>query len=207
MLTHWRPEAGRLYGHPLGPGFSRDQGPGRWVRKSPVGSVTSTSDSTKADRVYFPAELLQGKAGMATPDGFKVGDMTYYAAPSRIYQFESEAGEVRFRDSYYGGEHEGLQVEFNAKPNQPLYIRCRGGEIAFLTKAEAMKGLATMKYDMPKPRSKLPWWLPSSLRHDTSRDSFSALGTREFHLYTSRRWPILITKITSRRSSMVYKMR
>ena len=41
-------------------------------------------------------------------------------------------------------------VEFNAKPNQPLYIRCRGGEIAFLTKAEAMKGLATMKYDMPK---------------------------------------------------------
>jgi hypothetical protein len=26
----------------------------------------------------------------------------------------------------------------------------RGGEIAFLTKGEAMKGLATMKYDMPK---------------------------------------------------------
>ena len=115
-----------------------------------LAGVTSATDSTKADRVYFPGELLQGKAGMATPDGFKVGDMTYYAAPSRIYRLQSEAGEVRFRDSYYGGEHEGLQVEFNAKPNQPVYIRCRGGEIAFLTKGEAMKSLATMKYDMPK---------------------------------------------------------
>ena len=134
----------------LAPGFHAIKVPAGGFGSLRLAGVTSTSDSTKADRVYFPAELLQGKAGMATPDGFKVGDMTYYAAPSRIYQFESEAGEVRFRDSYYGGEHEGLQVEFNAKPNQPMYIRCRGGEIAFLTKAEAMKGLATMKYDMPK---------------------------------------------------------
>jgi len=76
--------------------------------------------------------------------------MTYYAAPSRVYLLQSEAGEVRFRDSYVGGQHQGFRLEFNVKPNQPLYIRCRGGEIAFLTKGEAMKGLATMKYDMPK---------------------------------------------------------
>jgi len=134
----------------LAPGFHAIKVPAGGFGSLRLAGVTSASDSTKADRVYFPAELLQGKAGMVTPDGFKVGDMTYYAAPSRIYQFESEAGEVRFRDSYYGGEHEGIQVEFNARPNQPLYIRCRGGEIAFLTKDEAMKGLATMKYDMPK---------------------------------------------------------
>ncbi|HJX53852.1 MAG TPA: helix-turn-helix domain-containing protein [Polyangia bacterium] len=30
---------------------------------------------------------------------------------------------------------------------------------------------------------------------------------RCLYLYTSRRWPILITKTTSRRSSMVYRMR
>jgi hypothetical protein len=134
----------------LAPGFHAIKVPGTGFTSLWLAGVTSTSDGTKADRVYFPGELVQGKAGMATPDGFKVGDMTYYAAPSRIYQLQSEAGEVRFRDSYYGGEHLGLQVEFNAQPKQPLYIRCRGGEIAFLTKGAAMKGLATMKYDMPK---------------------------------------------------------
>jgi hypothetical protein len=134
----------------LAPGFHAIKFPGNGFTSLWLAGVSSTTDGTKADRVYFPGELLQGKAGVVTPDGFKVGDMTYYAAPSRIYLMESEAGEVRFRDSYYGGQHLGLLVEFNAKPNQPLYIRCRGGEIAFLTKAEAMKGLATMKYDMPK---------------------------------------------------------
>jgi len=34
-----------------------------------------------------------------------------------------------------------------------------------------------------------------------------AVGTKGLHLYTSRRWPILITRTTSRRSSMVYRMR
>ncbi|MGC9986609.1 MAG: hypothetical protein ABSF35_23700 [Polyangia bacterium] len=134
----------------VAPGFHAIKAPGNGFMSVWLAGVTSTTDGTKADRVYFPGELLQGKAGVATPDGFKVGDMTYYAAPSRTYLLQSEAGEVRFRDSYYGGQHEGLQVDFNAKSNQPLYIRCRGGEIAFLTKGEAMKGLAKMKYDMPK---------------------------------------------------------
>ena len=45
------------------------------------------------------------------------------------------------------------------------------------------------------------------VHHGSGSDSFSALGTKDFHLYTSRRWPILITSTTSRRSSMVYRMR
>jgi hypothetical protein len=134
----------------LAPGFHAIKAPGDGFMSLWLAGVTSTSDGTKADRLYLPRELLQGKEGMVTRDGFKVGDMTYYAAPSRVYLLQSEAGEVRFRDSYVGGQHQGFQIEFNVKPNQPLYIRCRGGEIAFLTKGEAMKGLATMKYDMPK---------------------------------------------------------
>ena len=134
----------------LAPGFHAIKAPGNGFTSLWLAGVTSRTDGTKADRVYFPRELLQEKGGMVTPDGLKVGDMTYYAAPSRIYQLQSEAGEIRFRDSYDGGQHLGLLVEFNLKPNQPIYIRCRGGEIAFLTKGEAMKSLATMKYDMPK---------------------------------------------------------
>ena len=134
----------------LAPGFHAIKAPDNGFMSLWLAGVTSTSDGTKADRLYLPRELLQGKEGMVTRDGFKVGDMTYYAAPSRVYLLQSEAGDVRFRDSYVGGQHQGFQIEFNVKPNQPLYIRCRGGEIAFLTKGEAMKGLATMKYDMPK---------------------------------------------------------
>ena len=134
----------------LAPGFHAIKAPGNGFTSLWLAGVTSRTDGTKADRVYFPRELLQEKGGMVTPDGLKVGDMTYSAAPSRIYQLQSEAGEIRFRDSYDGGQHLGLLVEFNLKPNQPIYIRCRGGEIAFLTKGEAMKSLATMKYDMPK---------------------------------------------------------
>jgi hypothetical protein len=55
-------------------------------------------------------------------------------------------------------------------------------------------------------RTRKPAGIPL-LRYDTSWDSVSTLGTKGFHLYTSRRWPILITRTTSRRSSMVYRMR
>jgi len=114
-----------------------------------LAGVTSATDSTKADRVYFPGELLQGKAGVVTPDGFKVGD-TYYAAPSRIYQFESEG--VRLDSGIPTTEESTKASRSSSTPSQtsPSTFACRGGEIAFLTKAEAMKGLATMKYDMPK---------------------------------------------------------
>ena len=67
----------------LAPGFHAIKAPGNGFTSLWLAGVTSRTDGTKADRVYFPRELLQEKGGMVTPDGLKVGDMTYYAAPSR----------------------------------------------------------------------------------------------------------------------------
>jgi hypothetical protein len=114
--------------------------------------VKSSASGTKSNRSYQGYEMSMGSTLTETPDGWKLNDSIYYAAPNKTYHLQSDGGEVKIRDSYTGSgfdRREGIQVEFNAKPNDPLYIRCRGGEAAFLTKGEAMKSLSAMKYDMP----------------------------------------------------------